>query len=100
MDTFLIACEISKESEQYESLKKNIIKIGDNKDDYIKCFDGTWLVKTNIKACSIHETLIREVKNIGKVLVLKVDTNDVAWTPDNDAYNEWLRYLLPNPMDQ
>lgn len=97
MNTFLIACEIPKEDEHFEELKKNIIKMGDDKDDYIQCFPGTWLIKTNIKACSIHETLMREIKNIGKVLVLKVDTKDVAWTPDNMEYNEWLRYMLPNP---
>lgn len=87
MATYLIGYDLKRPGQNYAGLEKKIEAIG----NWWHCLDSTWIVKTNLTAVQIRDTLAgkNSVDWNDRLLVVAL-TEEAAWQGFNDKCSSWL----------
>ncbi|BAN33970.1 hypothetical protein SCD_n00121 [Sulfuricella denitrificans skB26] len=89
MATYLITYDLNRPGQNYNDLFEAIKKIG----IWWHCLDSTWIVKSNLTAAQVRDSLTPAIDNNDSLLVV-VLSGVGAWTGLDDDCSSWLKNNL------
>ncbi|HWJ18013.1 MAG TPA: hypothetical protein VNR65_04710 [Geobacterales bacterium] len=91
MATYLIIYDTKKEATAYHAHDKQITDaIKSISDVYWNHLDNTYLIVSALSASRIKDKLSKHLTNEDKVLVVKVDAGNAAWSGFPEKASNWL----------
>lgn len=89
MTTYLITYDLNRPGQNYNDLFEAIKAIG----TWWHCLDSTWVVKSNLTAVQIRDSLSNKIDRNDSLLVV-VLSGVGAWTGFSDECSNWLKNNL------
>lgn len=90
MANYLIGYDLDKPDQNYKELFKAIEAIGGS---YWHCLDSTWIVKSNLTAIQLCNSLSKHIGSSDKLLVAAL-SKDAAWIGFDKECSDWLKTNL------
>ncbi len=87
MKTYIIGYDLNKAGQNYDEL---INKIKSTFNLWWHHLDSTWIVKSNLTAVQIRDTLKQFIDSNDELLVASL-SGESAWTGFNEKGSQWLR---------
>ncbi len=89
MTTYLITYDLNRPGQNYNELFEAIKAVG----TWWHCLDSTWIVKSNLTAVQVRDSLSPKIDNNDSLLVVAL-SGAGAWTGFSDECSTWLKNNL------
>lgn len=87
MSSILIGYDLNRQGQNYNAL---IDKIKSLSSTYWHCLDSTWIIKTQLTAQQVRDTLKPFVDQNDELLAIDVSGDAAAWTGFDQNCSQWL----------
>ena len=86
MKSYLITYDLNRPGQNYDSLYEAIKKLG----TWWHCLDSNWIIKSNMSAVGIRDTLTPCIDQNDSLLVVFL-SGEAAWRGFSDECTSWLK---------
>lgn len=89
MNSYLIGYDLDKPGQDYKDLFEAIKALG----SWWHCLDSTWIIKSNLSAETIRNSLMKVMDDNDKLLVARL-SGEAAWFGFDKQCSDWLKTNL------
>lgn len=91
MAAILIGYDLNRKGQDYATL---IAKIKELSGTWWHCLDSTWIIKCDLTAVQVRDTLTQFIDANDELLVVDITGDHAAWRGFDDSCSNWLKKNL------